>query len=257
MTIAGPNTLLFVASRTKSIAPEHTARVCAALKKIVDEDFYDARLERGNQSRAAETLRISQSTISDLYNGKAAKGVGLGVAVALADYLKVGVDELLGRTTPSPAPAKKSFHDQIAEAQMGLLDSVHVPAERDPEDSVPARKHAAFMLLRAEPKKRVSRAAVVRVVESSEWNNPRLANRSTDWWVREFYFVEQALVTAAPGTTSTDAQLWETVRWLEGEQKRKKTRTETRKLRLADDAQAAHDAVHHPKKRRKKGDSDA
>lgn len=111
-------------SGTKSI-PEHMVmHVSGIVRDIVVKEFAD------NQRAAARALKISQPQISDLYNAKAGKGIGLPTLLALRNHTKKSLDELLGLSgVAALTDAQLLDHLRSAVIEATVRGLIRIPSE--------------------------------------------------------------------------------------------------------------------------------
>lgn len=134
IAIRWPGTLRDVGSRT--LEHRFVEHFAAIVREIVDRDFRDRPEDAtGNQRRAAKHLGISQAQISDFYNLRPGKGVGVSTLLALRRYTSRTLDDLLGL---DPLPSEQLVA-QIRASIEAYASGQPMPAKGQPAPAKPPR----------------------------------------------------------------------------------------------------------------------
>lgn len=83
----------------RGLTPEQLSHVCALVQARVMRDAGGAEPPRGWQKKLETELGISQPVWSGIWNhrpDKPARGLGIAVLIALANWLGLTIDELVG-----------------------------------------------------------------------------------------------------------------------------------------------------------------
>ncbi len=149
---------------TKSIDRRYVEHVCNIVRELVDRDFKEREADLvGNQTWAAKRIGVSQAQISDLYNRKAAKGIGLATLLLLRSYTGRTLDDLLGL----PPSEEQATLDKL-QASINALRAAAPKAQAPPHEPRPDRPRRAADWKPIQEANYIDRAQKIKDAERAE-----------------------------------------------------------------------------------------